>query len=448
MLSRGRRFMEHQRYMTDVAFELDPATGLLWYDTVVVVIMRQNGKTTVVEAVLVFHTQRAPFLQLIYSAQNADKAREKLIDEFYEQRLRPVAPYFGGWKPRKSNGSAHLRCLGNGSKIFVVPNNETAADSKTVAAGAIDEAFSHKDLTMIGSVQPTMVTLDDPQLLITSTRGHGDDGLLMHYEDVGVAAVHDPDSRLAYFEWSAGPEDDCSDPATWRRIMPALGQTITEERLHSYRATMDPAEFDRGFCNRRPIASVAAAINLEHWSHAARGDVESAPLELEAPLTAAVHVHPVRTHTSIAVAGQVRDDPGAVGVLVDRRPGTGWVVEALEQLVARHCEVIVADRVAGAGGIIDRAAGRGVLVEELTGTDVANHLGTFVDQLEEHTLRHNDQTMLNDAVNGSRDRPLGGTRALDQRTSTAPIDPLQAATFAVGAHLRRYPAGAVVERIR
>lgn len=451
MLSRGRPFMEHQRFITDVAFELDPDTGLLWYDTIVVVIMRQCGKTTIVESVLTFHLMRRPFAQLIYSAQNVDKAREKMIDEFYEQRMKPIARYLGGVKPRRSNGSANLKTLANGSTLFIVPSNETAADSKTVDAAAIDEAFSHRDLTMVGSVQPTMVTRPDPQVIITSTRGLGDDGLLLHYEDIGAAAVNDPDSRIAYFEYSAGPDDDLADPRVWAQRIPAFGITIDEPRLRSYRQSMPTIEFDRGFGNRRPTITQSAAINLEHWAHAARDDDHELPLA--APFVAGFHIHPSRSHASVAVVGSLTDDrDGAdIGVLIDRRPGTGWIVEYLERLTAQGCVDIAADRGAGAGGIIDRAAGRDIAVHEITGHDVGSFCGTFVDELAEHRLAHNDQPDLNSAVNGSRTRPLGGAFAWDARRADldtgVDASPLQAASWAVGRYRQLFPAGARLDRI-
>lgn len=447
MLSRGRMFMEHQRFIVDVAHELDPATGLLWYDTVVIVIMRQNGKTTIVESVLVFHAQRAPFRQMIYAAQNADKAREKLVDEFFDQRLRTCPFFTPNVRARRSNGSAHIRFTDTGSKIFVVPSNDSAADGKTLAAGVLDEAFVYGDTSIISSVQPTMATLPDPQLTICSTRGTGDDGLLLHYEDVGVAAVNDPDSRLAYFEYSAGPDDDCADPATWARIMPALGQTITVDRLKSYRRSMGTAEFDRSFCNRRPTVALTSALDLEDWSTAARDP--DTPLPILPPYSAGVHIHPDRHHATIGVVGRLDDDDrGAeLGMVIDRRPGTGWIVDALEQLVARGCELIAADRVAGAGGIIDRAAGRDLAIDELAGTDVASMCGTLVDELAAGTVAHQDQPDLSAAAHASRKRPLGAAFAFDQRKTSTDLSPLNAITWALGNYRRVYPAGARLDRI-
>lgn len=438
--------MPHQRYIADVAHELDPATGLLWYDLILIIIPRQNGKTTYVQAKLARSAEIAPWRQLIYAAQNADKAREKLLDEWYDRDLARH-PYFGPrTKPRRSNGSAHLRWTagtGRGSRIFIVPSNESMADGKTVDDGVLDEAFVYADTSVIASIQPTMATRPDPQLTIVSTVGEGDDGLLLHYQDVGMAAINDPASRIALFEWSAGDDDDLDDPATWARVMPALGTTITVERIRSYRGSMTHADFDRSFGCRRPTIAQSSALDMELWTEAAEDRDRELPIG--APYVAAFHVHPTRSHTSVAVAGALPD--GRVGVTIDRRPGTGWVPDVLEHLTARGAVALVADRSAGAGGIIDRVNGRGLHVDELSGIDVGGHCGTLVDMLEDRAVAHDDDPDLNTAAAGSRWRPLGGARAFDQRAADVPLDPIQSATWALGHYRRLFPAGARLERI-
>jgi hypothetical protein len=441
LLSRGFYFMPHQRYMADVIEELDPVTGERRYELAVIIIPRQCGKTTLIEAKVTARAEQTPDGQIIYAAQNADRAREKMIDELFDLRLQRNPFYAGHTRARRSNGSAHVRWTNTNTRLFIVPSNDSAADGKTVDEGVLDEAFVYRDLSIVSSVQSTMVTRTDPLLMIVSTVGEGDDGLLMHYQDVGQAAVNDPDSRIAYFEWSAPPEADADDPATWRATIPALGHTMSEERIRAYRQSMPAAQFDRSFLCRRPTVSELAAINLEHWDRATR----PAPLPIEPPFAAAVHVHPSRSHTTIAVCGRVDDDQA--GVVIDRRPGTGWAVEALEQLVARGARYLAADRVAGAGGIIDRAKGRDVHIDELTGPDVVNHCGTLIDELDQQTVVHQDQPDLTAAVNGSRSRPLGASFAWDQRAADVPLDPLSAATFALGTYRRHWPAGARDDRI-
>lgn len=435
--------MPHQRYIADVVHERDPVTGRLWYDLAVIVIPRQCGKTTYIEAKLTASSQAGLNRTLIYAAQNADRAREKILDELYDLRLAKH-PFFGPrTKPRRSNGSANIRFLNTGSKIHVVPSNESAADGKTVDDGVLDEAFVYRDLSVVASIQPTMVARPDPQLTIVSTVGDGDDGLLQHYQDVGAAAVGDPTSRVAYFEWSAGDDADIDDPAVWRATIPALGHTIDEARIESYRRSMGDAAFARAFLCRRPTVAQSAAVDLDDWAAAAH--TPDTDLPIAPPYVAAFHVHPSRQTAAVAVAGTLPD--GCVGLVVDHRPLVGWIVDAVTAATARGAVDIVADRTAGAGGIIDRLAGAGLAVTELSAADVASMSGTLVDELAERRVAHQDQPALTAAVTGSRRRPLGDAFTWSQRDADVDLSPLCAATWALGRYRRLFPAGARIDRI-
>ena len=48
----GKPFFSWQRYVVDVAFEIDPATGLFAYDDVTIVLPRQQGKTELILPVM------------------------------------------------------------------------------------------------------------------------------------------------------------------------------------------------------------------------------------------------------------------------------------------------------------------------------------------------------------------------------------------------------------
>lgn len=442
LLARSR-FMPWQRYVVDVANEVDPDTGRLWYDTVVLVVPRQQGKTTMIEPTLVTAARRRPDVDVVYAAQDRQMSGDRLVNELAGKRLERRPEFAGRFTVRKSNGSESIT-WSNGSRIRTVANTPQAGHGLTLDLAVIDEAFAHRDLTVVTALSPATITRPDPQTWIVSTVGEGDDGLLLHYQDVGMAALSDPDTRVAYFEWSAPADADRTDPAVWRATMPALGHTITERAVRNRLTSVGPASFDRAYLCRRPTVSTTAAVDLELY---AAGEV-AAPVPITAPYVAAVHIAPDRAHTSVAVVGALENDTaGRVGVAVDRRPGTGWVVDQLAALQSRGAVAFVADRVAGAGGVIDRAAGRGVHVDELSGADVAGHCGNLFDELAQHTAVHDGHTDLTTAVNGSRIRPLGASFAWNQRTADVDLSPLAAWSYALGHYRRLFPTGAVHDRI-
>ena len=50
----GKSLMPWQQYAADIALEVDPVTGDLWYEEVVITVPRQSGKTTLILAIMVW----------------------------------------------------------------------------------------------------------------------------------------------------------------------------------------------------------------------------------------------------------------------------------------------------------------------------------------------------------------------------------------------------------
>lgn len=432
----GSRFMPHQRHVADVALEHDEL-GHLLYDVVVLKIPRQNGKTTEVEGVLTWSSRRGPDRTVVYTAQDRQMARARLLEEFEQKRLARNTRLAGRYKVRRSNGSEAITWRdrkANASKIVIVATTDDAGHGLTTDTAVLDEAFAHDDLTLVNALQPTMVTRADPQLWIVSTVGDGTDGLLQHYEEIGEVSLTDPDTTVAYFDWSATADDDRADPAVHRRVMPALGRTITETRIRSYLRTMGANEFDRAFLNRRPDTADDAKIPGDAWA-ACGAELD----DLEGPIVLAVAVELDRSHTTIAAAGR-HDD--RLGVIVDRRKGTAWAGLELAALThSRGPHAVVGDRRLGAGGILDDARARGVPVVELGATDVVDCCGTMFDLVVGRQIAHARQPDLDTAVARAVERPLGDAWAFSMRGSGADIAPLYAATFAAGYHRHEFPTG-------
>lgn len=441
ILSR-QRFMPWQRYVVDVANELDPDTGLLWYDAVVLIVPRQQGKTTLLEPTLVTAARRRPDIDVVYAAQDRQMARRRLLDELVDKRLSRRRELAGQWRARRSNGAEGI-VWANGSRISTVANTDEAGHGLTLDLAVIDEAFAHDDLTIVTALDPTTLTRPDPQLWVVSTVGDGTDGLLLHYQDVGTAALHDPTTRTAFFEWSATDDDDRNDPAVWARCMPALGHTITADRVRTRLGRLDADVIDRAYLCRRPTIDLTSKLPQEAWIDCEAPDVHPAP-----PYVLAVTVNTDRTATAIAVAG-VGDEPGTVAVAVDRRPGVTWTAAELAALTDRlRPELVIADRRSGAGTVIDAATHRGVTVTELGPADVVTYAGTLFDLVDDRLLRHPATPELDECAARALTRPLGEAWAWDSRRSPVDVSTLVAVTNAAGAHRARFGVNPDRPRVR
>lgn len=495
LLVMRHRLMPWQRYVADVFGELDPATGRRVYDSGLVKVPRQQGKTWWLRADMLANSRR-PELELVdpagwlpadqhwldqvdgtvdelgalwlprragerhdppprrivvYTAQDRLKAREQIVTELTEQQLERCTPLRGTFTARKSNGSERITWRDTGGRLQVEASNDTAGHSLTVDDGVLDEAFAHKDLSIINGIEPTQITKPDPCNKIVSTPGDGSDALMLHYEEVAAIAVNDPDTSFAVFDWSATEDDDRDDPAVWRRVMPALGLTIDERRVRNLLSRTPPAEFDRAYLARRPTSATVAALDPAGWANCR--NLTGRPLELVGGICAALEVDVGRTRGVIAVAGNTA--AGELAVLVSCQPGTRWMAAAIRQLAHRHGTTLVdvwADRRSGLGGIIDEIRHTGRDVYEVNAGDVASAAGLLYDLTAGDTagIVHDEQPELDDAVPASRRRPLGadGAWTFSKLESAVDVAPLGGVALAVAAHRRHFPAGLELGGIR
>lgn len=423
----GRPPLPWQRTLFDVALEVDPA-GALWYRTVVVVVPRQQGKSTALSAVMVDRALAGFDRTIAYTAQDRGIAAERVIEQLYDRQLARsgLRPFV---KCRRTNGSERIVFSPNGSRIMVTAPTDTAGHGLTLDLGLIDEAWSQRDMALPQAFLPAMVTRPEAQLWVVSTVGDGTDDLLQFYQRAGLAALGDPASRVCYLEWSAGPTDDADDVATWAACMPALGHTVSLDTIRAQRDSLPAAEFERAYlCRRPPAGAVDRVISDVEWS-AARHPAAV----LEDPVVLAVEVAWDRSAATVAACGAYLD--GRAVEVVDSRPGTGWVVDRVLELWARHRPArIVVDPGGPAAPVHAELAARRLPVVDLTARDMAAACGAFYDDIVNGRLYHRGDTELDTAVAGAARRPLANAWVWDRRTATVDIAPLIAATLARWGH--------------
>lgn len=425
--------------MADVAGEVDD-NGHLYYDTVILVVGRQAfGKTTLVEAKNTAKAWRRPQSRLVYGAQDRGAARIKILSDYEERHLRRCDVLRGRYTVVKSNGREGID-WSNGSKLVIVANTDTAGHGLSdVDDVTIDEAFSHTDLTLPTALEPTMLVNTDPQLWVASAVGDGTDGLLMHYQELGVSSLGDPETRVAYFDWSAdGLDVDVMDPAVWAAHLPALEPfgflTVRAVRRLSH----DRAMFARTMLGIRPGGVDEQVIDRDVWARQTAASLD----DLKPPFVAAFATHLHRTSASITVVGRRPD--GSIGFAQTIRPGVGWLIPALKALKSEHGRKLAevwADRRAGDGVHIDRARTTGLHIDEIQPADFTTAAQTFLDLLGEPgpdpgELWHIDDPDLDVAVAGARKRPLGESFAWSRLHSKGDVVPLSSATIAVWAYQR------------
>jgi hypothetical protein len=444
--------MPWQRYVWDVALEIDPATGLFWHRNVGLSVPRQQGKTQGLLAVKVHRAAAWKRQRIIYAAQTRSMARERWEDEFWVTiEASRLARKFVA---RKANGHEAIIHRATRSRIGITSNTERAGHGPPLDLGVIDEAFAHEDDRLEQAFSPAMLTRPMAQLWWASAGGTEKSVFLNKKREQGRAMIEElwatgVHPRAAYFEWFAPDDMPRDDPATWWATLPAMGHTVTEDIIRAELEKMDPAEFDRAYLNRTRKASPPPDPNVprDRWPQLV--DKTSRPGR---NVALAVDVSQARDYSSIAAAS-LRPDGRVHLEVVARRPGTDWVVPAVTKLHSLWDPIAVAIASSGApaGSLIDDLIAAGIDVPKdkehpqrgdlavMRSGDITEACGQMADAMNQGTARHIDQVPLTAAVNGARTRRVGDAWTLDRTNSLVDISPLCAATFARWALLIRGP---------
>ncbi|MFI5955823.1 terminase large subunit domain-containing protein [Cryptosporangium sp. NPDC051539] len=421
-----------QRYVSDVAYEINPWTGRLVYREIVVTVPRQSGKTTLILPVevhraLAFPTITGDRQTILYGAQTGKDARIKWEDEHLY--LLDKSPYARLYRKRLVNGREAI-LWNNGSVHGIVAGTEKAGHGPTLDLGVQDEAFALIDGRAEQAMKPAMNTRLDPQFWVTSTAGTAKSLYLLDKVEIGRAAVEGGvTDGIAYFEWSADPEADPGDPATWHSCMPALGVlgATTEAVVRAAYLSMKRPEFRRAFLNIADTeAEAESVIEAEVWQSLADEDSR-----IVGQVAIAADMTPERSYGSIAIAGL--NDQGQLHVeLVDHRPGTGWMKNCIADLAeARQPVALIVDPAGPAGSLIPDLTARGLELVTPSAREAAQAAGDFYEAcVETGDLRHIDQAQLNAAVAAGQKRPLGDAWAWARASMSADISPLVAVTLA------------------
>ena len=448
-------FPPWQKYVLDVALEIDPETGLFAHREVGLSVPRQQGKTQQILGLMTHRIAAWPRQNVVYAAQTRGMARQRWEDEFL---VTMEGSKLGNRiRSRKSNGNEAIIWGKTRSKLGITANTEKAGHGPALDLGVIDEAFAHEDDRLEQAFSPAMLTRRMAQLWWASAGGTEKSVWLNKKRAAGRAHVEQlwatgERPSVAYFEWFAPDDLPRDDPATWRMCLPALGFTVTEDVIRSELEKMaaDPSAFDRAYLNRTRKAAPPDDPNIPKTAWPGLVDTAS---KVAGDVAFAIDVSQDRASSSIGVAS-VRADGKVHLEVVDRRPGTDWIVPAVTRLrqLWNPLLVAVASSGAPAGSLIDALVSSGLSAPEdkanphrghlfvMRTNDVVEACGQLADAMRQGTVVHRDQVPLTAAVNGARTRRVGDAWVLDRTHSLVDVSPLVAVTLARWALLTRGPA--------
>lgn len=404
---------------------------------------RQNGKTGQIELLIIWHLFFVPeSRKIIYSAHEFKTTRE--IFDRVEDLISKVPALRSQVKINRSSDNLSIRRVDKSSRIQFLSRSRRAARGFSADLLVLDEAFALKT-EMMAAVMPTLsarTMTGNPQIIYLSSAGLLDSDFLNGLRDRALA--EDP-GRLFFAEWSTPDDADSEDPTAWATANPALGIRISPEfvadELRTFRSdpTLGETAWRRERLGIREKIGGETLFDVDAWDALADPSVEASDI-----VAFAVDVPPTRDSASITVVSLLPNED-ILMELVDRREGTSWVAERVQQLRTRWRPVaVVVDDYGAAGSLLSPPRQNGVRLLGGVGTmqvnvrEVAAACGEFYDMVTRDisdpgpTLVHSGQQELHDAVAVAKRKMLGETAwVITRKDILVDISPLMAGIHAL-----------------
>lgn len=245
-----------QRWVLIHSLELD-TRGKLLFLKVMILVARQNGKTELL-AILILYWLTHGVKLVIASSASVDTALEAWNRACEIAELHPQ--YFGRPKIRSTNGHQALELPKFRSRYKLVAPNRKGGRGLPAGRAVVDELREQYDWEHISAIENTTLAVDDSQTWYISNAGDTRSVVLNRYRQQGV---DQEDDTMFFAEWSAPEGCEIDDPDAWCQANPALGYTLSEERLRSKLGQPAASFRTENLCQSVP--SLKEAINAEAW---------------------------------------------------------------------------------------------------------------------------------------------------------------------------------------
>lgn len=446
-----------QRWFLIHALELREEGGLR-FRTVVLLMARQNGKSTLSQVLALWFMYVYGSPLVIGTAQDLDVAEEiwqgavDLVEE---------TPELDALKEHviRVNGKKSL-VLTTGERYKVKAANRRAGRGLTGDVVLLDELREHQSWDAWGAITKTTMARSQALVLAMSNAGDATSVVLRYLRKLAHGALGDPDGinkddddelvpdeelalddddTLAIFEWSAPPGSSLRDRDAWAQANPALGYTINERTVSSAVRTDPEWIFRTEVLCQWSDGTLEGPFPPGAWEASADPDSRRAPA---APVALCVDVSWDRAHAYVALAS-TRDDGLYHVEVIARRAGTEWVVPWLTDPQrsdeVRNAPIAIQAKGAPASSLVKELREAKLRVVEWGGSGLGAGTGTFYDRVraavgdgqQNIQLRHRDQPLLNLAAATATTRPVGDAWLWDRRRSATDVAPLIAVTGAL-----------------
>lgn len=448
--------------------------GQYRFRRVIVLIARQNGKTTLASVLAAWwlqvescrHPEMVPPLKfkIVGTAQNLDIAREP---------WNAVKLWCDPEPPDEASAEAAVPCLQeatakvsdtNGKEFIKAANLAVYeiraaknARGKPAARVLMDELREQENWVAWNATSQTTKSFWSGQLWGLSNAGTAKSVVLARQRDAGLKTVAswnelvvdggmDPsewaeahDGAIGLFEWSAPDGCALDDDAGLLQANPSCGfGGMTLRSLKADIDGMDEAGYRTEVLCQWVTADVKPYIDPEAWAELAD---PSSSIPADGRVVLSVDVSADRSTSYVAAAGEGAGGAEHVEVIA-RRDGIVWVPGYLDRVRAAWpgCrEVALQTKGCPASELADELAERGWAVHRVEGSDLGAVAGRLRDRVVDGSLRHPPQPVSDQQVRVAVTRRLGEVEVWNRRDSAAQISGLVAMSQALWALETRQP---------
>lgn len=425
--------MPHQAYIADVMNELDPRTGELWYDKVVIIMPRRAGKTYLERSIITERCSRSRH-QAAMTAQTGKTAGDLWAEVVYrDPDSIEKAPGMSGVLHVTTGNSNELCEWPNGSTFVPFAPVESSLHGMALDTVWVTELWAHSLKTKheLQAAYRPMWSMKPGQEILESAAGTSRSAWLKAERAAGIEATFDPLSRTAFFMWgvpqSAEELAALSDEELVRVCLdhhPRAGRGLRPEFLLSELSDPDRGrgDFLRAYCSVDMDDSQASLVP--------RAIFEAKRSNVRVPFGSRVCVGVAQDdemrETTVAV-GWRRPDGVVQTDTVRSEPGVRWA----EQYVADMPDV-------AAVAVVNAKLGRrlanvveklddGPAVLRVSGSDMLTGSQDWLAAMTETVtvdgtpegLAHDGSRELRDALSHAEITPRAGLRSVDGEPVTA-----------------------------
>ena len=432
-----------QRWLLIHALELN-VDGTYRFRTVVLLVARQNGKSTVMLALALWRMYADGAPLVIGTAQNLDISEElwSAACEMAETipELAEMIEHVD-----KTNGKKALR-LTTGERYKVAAASRRGGRGLSGDLVLLDELREHQSWDAWSAVTKTTMARARAQVWGASNAGDRHSVVLRHLRLLAHLAVGDPDGingsdaagadvvdeSLGIFEWSAASGRDVFDRDGWAEANPSLGYTISERAIAAAAST-DPENVFRTEVLCQWVDSVReGAFPAGVWE---ANRVDESYVVTGSPVVAVDVRTGLRQSYAVVVAGSSDGldliDVARYELGMDAQWADDYIVSEVSGICSRlGVDRVVVDKFGENAHLILRLQEAGLTVTQLDTGDMRNGLAALTDALVNGRVKHKGQQPLDVAVLGAEKRASGQGFLWSQARSSTDISPLRAATAA------------------